>query len=69
MSKKVFRKYVRSWKILDILGLIVIFRIMNFDTAVFSAITFASILFGGYVSFKFKDRLHFVMAFAAGVLL
>lgn len=54
---------------MDILGLIVIFRIMNFDTAVFSAITFVSILFGGYVSFKFKDRLHFVMAFAAGVLL
>lgn len=42
---------------------------MNLDTATFSAITFVSILFGGYVSFRFKDRLHFVMAFAAGVLL
>lgn len=69
MSNMVFLKYVRTWRILDILGLIVIFRIMNFDTAIFSTITFVSILFGGYVSFRFKDRLHFVMAFAAGVLL
>ena len=39
------------------------------DVLVFSVVTFLSTFAGGLVSIRFKDRLHFVMAFAAGVLL
>lgn len=42
---------------------------MSLSTALFATAAFFSILIGGLVSFRMKDRLHFVMAFAAGVLL
>ncbi|MEI8061375.1 MAG: ZIP family metal transporter [Candidatus Berkelbacteria bacterium] len=34
----------------------------------FAILAFLSTIIGGYFAFKFKNRLHFVMAFAAGVL-
>jgi zinc transporter ZupT len=36
---------------------------------IFSITTFFSTFFGGIFALKFKDKLHFIMAFAAGVLL
>ena len=69
LSNAVSGIFVRHSDKFRTISLIVIFCNMNIDSAIFSAITFISILLGGYISFKFKDRLHFVMAFAAGVLL
>lgn len=34
----------------------------------FAFLAFVATILGGYFAFKFKNRLHFVMAFAAGVL-
>ena len=36
---------------------------------IFATLAFLATIFGGYFAFKFKNRLHFVMAFAAGVLI
>ena len=42
---------------------------MSIEPVIFSLATFASTFFGGMFAIKFKDKLHFIMAFAAGVLL
>lgn len=42
---------------------------MSTTAVLFSVATFFSTFAGGLVSIKFKDRLHYVMAFTAGVLL
>lgn len=42
---------------------------MNFEPLLFSILTFASTFLGGLFALKFKNSLHFIMAFAAGVLL
>lgn len=39
------------------------------EQIIFSVIAFCSILLGGFFAMKLRDRLHFIMAFAAGVLL
>ncbi len=39
------------------------------EAIIFSITTFFSTLFGGLLSFRFKDRLHLIMGFTAGVLL
>ena len=36
---------------------------------IFSIVAFFSILLGGFFAIKLKNRLHFIMAFAAGILL
>ena len=36
---------------------------------IFSIATFLSILFGGLLAIKFKNKLHLIMGFTAGVLL
>ncbi len=40
-----------------------------FTPIIFSVATFISTYLGGLFAVKFKDKLHFIMAFAAGVLL
>ncbi|MHB8871019.1 MAG: ZIP family metal transporter [Candidatus Doudnabacteria bacterium] len=42
---------------------------MNLTAIVLSALTFVSTLFGGFLALRFRDRLHLVMGFAAGVIL
>ena len=42
---------------------------MNFQPLVFAVLTFASTFFGGLFALRFKKYIHFIMAFAAGVLL
>ena len=42
---------------------------MSIEPVIFSLATFVSTFFGGMFAIKFKDKLHFIMAFAAGVLL
>ncbi|MFA6186665.1 MAG: ZIP family metal transporter [Phycisphaerae bacterium] len=42
---------------------------MPIQPIIFSIATFFSTFFGGLFAIKFKDKLHFIMAFAAGVLL
>lgn len=42
---------------------------MSIEPIIFSLATFVSTFFGGLFAIKFKDKLHFIMAFAAGVLL
>jgi ZIP family zinc transporter len=42
---------------------------MSIEPVIFSLATFVSTFFGGLFAIKFKDKLHFIMAFAAGVLL
>jgi ZIP family zinc transporter len=42
---------------------------MNLLVIALSIATFLSTLLGGLFAIKFKDRLHYIMAFAAGVLL
>lgn len=42
---------------------------MIFETLFFSVLTFISTLWGGLFAIRFKDKIHFIMAFAAGVLL
>ncbi len=42
---------------------------MNITAIFLSALTFVSTLFGGFLALRFKDRLHLVMGFAAGVIL
>ena len=39
------------------------------EAVIFSITTFFSTLFGGLLAIKFKDKLHLIMAFTAGVLL
>ncbi|MCX6784916.1 MAG: hypothetical protein NTV81_03200 [Candidatus Komeilibacteria bacterium] len=36
---------------------------------IFGIATFVSTLIGGWLAVKFKDRLHLIMGFTAGVLL
>ncbi len=42
---------------------------MNFEALFFSLLTFISTFLGGLFALKFKSKIHFIMAFAAGVLL
>jgi zinc transporter ZupT len=42
---------------------------MNFTPLLFTIATFVSTFLGGLFALKFKDKLHYIMAFAAGVLL
>lgn len=42
---------------------------MQFQPIIFSILTFISTFLGGMFAVKFKEKLHFIMAFAAGVLL
>ena len=35
----------------------------------YSFLTFVSILGGGYIGLKYKDKLHLILGFTAGVLL
>lgn len=42
---------------------------MNFAPLLFSILTFISTFLGGLFAIKFKDKIHYIMAFAAGVLL
>jgi ZIP family zinc transporter len=42
---------------------------MNIEPIIFSILTFFSTFFGGIFAIKNKKRIHYVMAFAAGVLL
>jgi len=42
---------------------------MNFQPIIFSLATFFSTFIGGLFAVKFKNKLHMIMAFAAGVLL
>ncbi|MDQ1343961.1 MAG: hypothetical protein QG650_681 [Patescibacteria group bacterium] len=42
---------------------------MSLTAILFSLATFVSTFAGGLISIRFKDRLHYVMAFTAGVLL
>ena len=42
---------------------------MILEQILFSIAAFFSTLFGGLFAIKFKEKIHFVMAFAAGVLL
>jgi len=42
---------------------------MNFEPIIFSIAVFLSTLLGGLFAIKFKDKLHYIMAFSAGVLL
>jgi zinc transporter ZupT len=42
---------------------------MNFIPIIFSVLTFASTFLGGMFAIKNKSKIHYIMAFAAGVLL
>ncbi len=42
---------------------------MNLQPLLFSVVTFASTFLGGLFALKFKSKIHYIMAFAAGVLL
>jgi ZIP family zinc transporter len=42
---------------------------MLFEPLVFSILTFISTLLGGLFAVKFRNKIHFIMAFSAGVLL
>lgn len=42
---------------------------MNFIPIIFSILTFVSTFLGGYFAIKNKSKIHYIMAFAAGVLL
>jgi len=42
---------------------------MNFQPILFSLLTFLSTFLGGLFAVRFKNKLHYIMAFAAGVLL
>ncbi len=42
---------------------------MNLEPLIFAIFTFASTFLGGLFAIKFKDKIHYIMAFAAGVLL
>ena len=42
---------------------------MNFMPIIFSILTFVSTLLGGLFAIKYKSKIHYIMAFAAGVLL
>ena len=42
---------------------------MNLTAILLSSLTFISTLFGGFLALRFKDRLHLIMGFAAGVIL
>ncbi len=42
---------------------------MILEPLIFSIFTFASTFLGGLFALRFKDKLHYIMAFAAGVLL
>lgn len=42
---------------------------MNFTPIIFSILTFASTFLGGIFAIKNKSKIHYIMAFAAGVLL
>lgn len=42
---------------------------MNFIAIIFSILTFVSTFLGGVFAIKYKSKIHYIMAFAAGVLL
>ncbi len=42
---------------------------MNFQIIIFAALTFLSTFLGGFFAVKFKEKIHYIMAFAAGVML
>jgi ZIP family zinc transporter len=42
---------------------------MNYIAIVFSLLTFASTFLGGIFAIKYKSKIHYIMAFASGVLL
>jgi ZIP family zinc transporter len=43
--------------------------IMNLEVIIFSIATFFSTLFGGLFAVRFKDKIHLIMGFIAGILL
>jgi ZIP family zinc transporter len=42
---------------------------MQLELIIFSILTFASTFLGGIFAIKFKEKIHYIMAFSAGVLL
>lgn len=42
---------------------------MNFEPIIFSILTFIATTLGGFFAIKFKSKMHYIMAFASGVLL
>jgi len=42
---------------------------MTSEVIFFSVLTFISTFLGGAFAIRFKDKMHYIMAFAAGVLL